>query len=148
MKMAKKLSVAYGTFVMLGLTIMPMEMRTAQAATKAVPEEVTVSGPYTITRQDVGRMAGTGGWEEKEKLSVSKQVAFSDLDLSKPADVDTLKDRVKKTAREVCRELDRRFPPSIYIPDDDNCVQGATHDGLKRVAELSAQPNQAVASAQ
>jgi UrcA family protein len=146
--MAKKLIAAYGTFVILGLTILPVTLTSTPAAAKAETEQVTVAGPYTVTRQDIGRIAGTGGWEEKEKLSVSKQVSYSDLDLSKPTDVDVLKDRVKHAARDVCRELSRRFPATIYIPvDSDNCVHDATKDGLTKVAELAGQPNQAVASA-
>jgi UrcA family protein len=66
------------------------------------------------------------------KIAVSQRVSFADLDFSRQADVNMLRERVKAAARESCLELERRFPPSIYVADNDRhaCIRDATREGI------------------
>jgi UrcA family protein len=112
----------------------------ATAPAWAVPEseQITVDGPYTV-RQEVTKRAMSGAMGE-QNLSVSQNVDYSDLDLTKHTDVEKLRDRVRAAAKDTCRELDRRFPVSTYIPvTTRSCARDAARNGLAKVGAITAQ---------
>jgi UrcA family protein len=122
------------------LLLLPAATAPAWAAQS---EEITVDGPYTV-RQEVTKRP-MGGDIGELHLSVSRSVPYSDLDLTKHADVETLRERVRAAAKDSCRELSRRFPVSTYIPvTTDTCARDATRDGLAKVDAIA---GQSVASA-
>lgn len=109
-------------------------------------EKITVQGPYTVRTEMTKRSLGA---EMPEfTLSVSQNVNYADLDLSKPEDVAKLRDRVATAAKDSCRELNARFPRDIYIPVGESsrkdCVRNTAGQALAR---LDATTNGALARA-
>jgi hypothetical protein len=47
-----------------------------------------------------------------------------------------LRERVRTAARDTCRELDLRFPPSLYISDQSpsDCARNATRDAMAQLS--------------
>ena len=134
--MTRKICGLYGALLMLGLAASSFGSSAAQdLRSSAQDEEVRVTSPYTILQQALPRSLS-------ESLLIShiiveKSVSFSDLDLTKQADVDKMKDRIRQAAKDSCRELNRRFPRALYIPvDDTNCVRDATYRSLARLDEV------------
>lgn len=127
---------ALGGFGVALLILLPGATAPAWAARES--ERITVEGPYTV-RQEVTKRAMSGDLGEMN-LSVSQNVGYSDLDLTKQADVERLRERVKTAAKDTCKELDRRFPVSTYIPvTTRSCARDAARDGLARVDAITAQ---------
>jgi len=97
-------------------------------------ETVIVRPPYydqVERRQLLGRVNGEVNPVE---LSISRPVSFSDLDLSREADRIELGARVGDTARDLCAELDARFPELRGDPDADReCVRTATRTAMRSV---------------
>ena len=125
-----------GGFGVALLILLPGTTAPAWAARES--ERITVAPPYTV-RQEVTSRAMNGEIGE-QKLSVSQQVSYADLDLSKHADVETLRERVRAAAKDSCRELNRRYPKAAYIPvTNDTCARDAARDGLARVDAITAQ---------
>jgi UrcA family protein len=87
------------------LTLGAFGLTTLSDAAKAQDEVFTVFSPRQTTREQVGRDAFTGAPIEKD--TVSEQVAYRDLNLSKASDVDELDRRVREAAEDVCSALDR-----------------------------------------
>ena len=94
--------------------------------------------PFTIRQEQI-----TQGWRTnlpETRVSVSKEVSYADLDLSKATDVTAMEDRIRDAARENCRELNRRFPPRIFAPvgliNNSTCVRDATNQGLAQLDGL------------
>jgi len=129
LEMTKTLAGCCAPLLILGLQVFPAGL--AQAASQE--EQVTVDGPYTVQTQ-VTKRAMQGRMEE-ETISVSQKVAYSDLDMSRQSDVDKLRDRVRTAAKDSCRELERRFPSAVYIPDRTRfeCVRDATSQAMAQV---------------
>ena len=125
---------------LLALQLSPVGLQLAQAATEIQTgqEEVTVDGPYTI-REDAIKGFPTRELLNGTSVSVSRDVGYSDLDLSNPADADKLRARVKDAARDTCAHLDRRFPQWNYATDHNrfHCIKDATSDALARVDVLT-----------
>jgi UrcA family protein len=69
-----------------------------------------------------------------EKISVAKPVSYADLDLSKPADVEKLKQRVRQAAQDACGQLHSRFPQTLN-PDlgEPDCVSAATDKAMAQL---------------
>ena len=123
----------YGALFISGCGVSCVDAVSAQA--RPSQEEVTVESPYTI-RQQVLKPAMFGQMPETQ-VSVDEDVSYSDLDLSKATDLDTLKGRIRQAARDSCNELDRKFPRTIYIPvNDRNCVKDAANQALARLDEI------------
>jgi UrcA family protein len=100
----------------------------------ALPEERVIVRPYyppVQKRQLVGRINGEVNPTE---FSLSREVAFSDLDLSRPLDRAELRARVHRTARDLCAELDARVPDLRGYPSEDReCVRQATLNAMRDV---------------
>jgi len=91
--------------------------------------EVTVTAPH-IVRETVGKSSSTGA--PIEVVSLSREVGYSDLDLTTPAGVAAFKARVAETAKAACTQLDNLYPMDRNI-QDENCIRTATAGGLAQV---------------
>ena len=98
----------------------------AQQATE--PDEVVrVFAPYVVKKETGQRAIQT--------VSVSRDVDFHDLDLSRLADVTMLKQRVMQATLDVCRELDSRHSGGDRkrIAEDRLSAQHASADALAEI---------------
>jgi UrcA family protein len=96
-------------------------------------ESVTVLPNYDRVekRQLLGRV---GGEINPTEYSISRPVNFSDLELSRDADFSALRTRVTNTARDLCAELDGRFPQLRGDRDADReCVRTATFNAMRDI---------------
>jgi UrcA family protein len=100
----------------------------------APADESVIVHPYydqVEKRQLLGRVNGEINPVE---LSISRPVSFSDLDLSQEAGYMEFRARVHETARNLCAELDARFPELRGDRDADReCVRTATRNAIGRV---------------
>ena len=112
----------------------PLAMIAAAAATLAganaysqAMEVVTVEAMREIV---VGRTARGATIRE---LSIRSRVSYADLDLTKPADVTTLEQRVKDTAKSTCREI------KVDVPAEgssvESCEKAAIEDAMQQIAK-------------
>src|ERR1700754_1540206 len=113
---------------LVGALATPISSATAQT-TYETQERITVFAPH-VQRHTIGRSTIGASIEE---LSLSHAVDYSDLDLSRWADVQMLDDRIRQSAYAVCDELDRQYPEALYSSyqssSDPSCVAGATNEG-------------------
>ena len=65
--------------------------------------------------------------------SLSQQVPFGDLDLSKPAGVETLFKRVRRAARNVCSPLTSKY----FWPQYAKCIDTATARAIREVDNVA-----------
>jgi len=113
-------------------------------AAKAQDEALTVFSPRQITREEVGRDSVTGAPIEKD--TVSEQVAYGDLDLSRSSNVDELDKRVREAAEGVCSELDRMA--SWYSGEAHrNCVRQALKSAGDQIDAALARVNRGYGNA-
>jgi UrcA family protein len=100
-------------------------------------EEITVTAPYEVHRKDAGRAASGAAIEV---ISLTRHVTYSGLDLTKQADVTELESRIKRTAKEACKQLDSLYPEAIYpsMPSNQNCIKAATDEGMTQVKAATA----------
>ncbi|WP_310061165.1 UrcA family protein [Lysobacter niastensis] len=82
------------------------------------------------------RQARRGSAVPKEITVAEKkaQVSYSDLDLTRTADLYALEDRVGKAAAQVCDELAQEFPdgePAVSV-----CTRRATDDAMAQLRRL------------
>lgn len=100
----------------------------------APPEERVVVRPWynpVERRRILGRVNGEINPTE---YALSREVVFSDLDLSQPLDRAELRARVRHTARELCAELDDRVPELRGYPSEDReCVRKAAQQAMRDV---------------
>jgi UrcA family protein len=110
----------------------------ADEDTTSQSESVTVTAPYIVQKTEVQKPMGKR--PALTVVSISRPVSYVDLDLSKAADAQKLRDRVKTAAADVCTELDKRFPKSQYMPEpaSQDCVGAATSESLLVVNRLIA----------
>jgi len=130
--MTKKLRGYWGMMLVLG----PGTICAGPTFARPASEEMTVyESPFTIRQELINR--GWGRQVSESRISVGKNVSFADLDLSKGADVAKMQDRIRDAARDSCRELNRRFPPTVFAPVDSvsrrNCVRNATNQGFAQL---------------
>jgi UrcA family protein len=97
-------------------------------AVAADVSEVVVEAPRTVHHETVGRSRTTRA--PIETITLSGRVSFGDLNLTKTADVATLRERVTAEARQACAELDRMRP---LVDADPRCVQVATRNAMAQV---------------
>ena len=90
-------------------------------------EVVRVFAPYVVKKETGQRVIQT--------VSVSRNVDFHDLDLSRLADVTMLKQRVMQATLDVCRELDSRHSGGDRkrIAEDRLSAQHASADALAEI---------------
>jgi UrcA family protein len=110
-----------------------------RSAYGAPPERVIVIAPrrhYSNERSDIGAPI--------ENVALSRQVGFSDLDLSTPWGARKLRERVRYTAHALCQRLDAQYP--VNAPGEANDAFGSTHcyrdavdDGLNQADAVIAQ---------
>jgi UrcA family protein len=106
---------------------------------RPIPETITVTA-MSAARNLRAALTGTN-FAEAFAISASIPVPYSDLNLAREADAGEFDRRIGVAAKLVCEELTLKYPPSQYpIIAGDDCVQGATKDGL-------AQANQIIATA-
>lgn len=100
-------------------------------------EDVIVFAPYVVKKENGPRNA--------QIITVSRKVNYHDLDLAKPADVAVLEQRVKQSAEDVCRELDRQYTSSDWtrIKEERFCSRDVYATGLAEVKMLAAAAGQA-----
>ncbi|HET7085582.1 MAG TPA: UrcA family protein [Rhizomicrobium sp.] len=138
--MTRHLYGLYGAFFIVGLGTAGIGPVLA-AERSAEEEQVTVAAPYTIRLEKLNR--AMAGQMPIERISVESSVSYADLDLSKQNDVDMMRHRIRHAAIENCRELDRRYPPAMYVPMDSvDCVKGAVNQANARLDEARATPRQ------
>ena len=134
------------------LTASPQFGSSAQAAAPAaappppppsqsVTEELIIRAP-DVVRRPLPR-SGPGaptGLRNPEIISLTRAVSYADLDLARPADVQEMQRRIGNTARDICQELQRRYPRqnSEFVYSATDCVQKATNDGLETLKQLTA----------
>ncbi len=97
------------------------------------PETIIVRPNYDWIekRQLLGHINGEVNPVE---YSIARPVNFSDLDLSRDADYFELRARVADTARDLCAELDGRFPELRGDRDADReCVRDATRNAMREI---------------
>lgn len=95
-------------------------------------EDVTVFAPYVVKKETGPRNA--------QVITVSRKVNYHDLDLTKPTDVSVLEQRVKQSAEDVCKELDRRYTSSDWkrIDEERFCARDVYASGLAEIKMLTA----------
>jgi UrcA family protein len=100
--------------------------------------ETIIVHPYpdydVIEKQQLlGRVDGE---VSPEAFRISRPVSFSDLNLSRDADVAELHERVYETASDLCAELDARVPGLSGDRDADReCVRDATRNAMRDVMD-------------
>jgi UrcA family protein len=90
----------------------------SESAIAQPTEEITVSAPRIVQR-NVGR--GPTGIPIRE-VSISYELTYADLDLTKTAGVSELDRRIHIMAKQACNALDNLNPLSAKDPD---CVRNA-----------------------
>jgi len=113
----------------------------AQAPAAAAPpvesQEITVDAPEVI------RMSGPARVQQRrrrpvEVMMTARQVSFADLDLSRPADVATLRQRVKDAARDACRQIANAAPAHRTASGPPGCEARASLQAMAVVNALAA----------
>lgn len=96
--------------------------RTGQPVSYGGSEDVIViAPPWHAPRSSV-----TGA--PIEDVAMSQSVRFDDLDLRTADGARELRDRVRSTARDLCRRLDVAYP--VSASDSPPCYRTAMEDGL------------------
>jgi UrcA family protein len=118
---------------MLGCGVAGVAAQTARVGEPVF--ELTVVAPRLVRRQ-TARDSASGA--PAELVSLTRRVSYSDLDLTRYADVRELDRRIETVAREACEQLAGVFPLSDSNTPD--CVAEA-------VAGAKAQAERAIAAA-
>ena len=102
-------------------------------AQDAASENVTVFSPYVVKKSTTGI-----GKNRVTKVTVSRAVSFADLNLASDDGRAALESRVQQVAGDVCKELDRRYPPATYFPELDTkaCVKDAIAVAMIQVRDV------------
>jgi UrcA family protein len=128
-----------GCAALLGVTSVSCFAQTNSGFDSGVNERITVYPPqYSISRAPVPD-AAKYGFAVAERMSMSLPVSYSDLDLSNPADVKELENRIAQTATDVCHQLNKQFPSYLYPSVTQfparrqDCVQTAVTNAMAQV---------------
>jgi UrcA family protein len=91
-------------------------------------EQVTVVPPFSMQQGETPLKGGM----KSTIISFNRTVSYGDLDLSKQSDRDQLSGRIDTAARDACRELDAKYPQSVWVPtpESQDCVGNATRGAL------------------
>jgi UrcA family protein len=87
---------------------------------------------YTVTASQAAAI-GYRGWIPADESHVvlyakSEHVSYADLDLSKPADVALMRDRLNAAALKVCKEIGWKY--IVSMPKTRTCAREATERAL------------------
>jgi UrcA family protein len=123
------------------LVAISMPLLTPQAVaqpstTPTIFPEIFVVAPREVERNVVSRPYNASTRIPVEEVTLTRVVFFDDLDLTKSADIDTLRTRVKDMATEACKELDQISPegrgnPTVQMPK--TCFQTAMDGAMPQV---------------
>ena len=109
------------------------------AATCAIPmspvlaqgtEEVVVEAIREVT---VDR---TSSGVPIKEVTIRQHVSYADLDLTTPAGVSALEERIRETAKSSCRELDQKYPVTVPGPGKgclEDAIDGAMTEARKAI---------------
>jgi UrcA family protein len=106
-----------------------------------VTDEIIIRAPNVVRRPLPRTGPGTPpGLANPEIISLSSTVSYADLDFSRAEDVIEMETRIRDTARDVCEELNRRYPrqSTQYVYTNTDCVRKATDDGLEVFRQITA----------
>jgi UrcA family protein len=107
-------------------------------ATHEQNEEIIIHAPETVVKRTPADPRPYR-LQNAEVITGEKPVTFADLDLSKPGDVMELQRRISDTARDICQELNRRYPRTQFqVVVDRDCVRAATDDAMGVMKDLIA----------
>ena len=99
----------------------------AQAQTQPhTVREIVITSPRVV-HERIGR-SSNGAHEEL--ISLSHRITYDDLDLSKTADLATLRNRVREAAELGCQQLEKIYPLSNHDPD---CVKKAVGRAMPQI---------------
>lgn len=107
----------------------------AQAGDGKVMEEVIVVAPRMVRRETLGR---TANGADVERITLTRRVSYSDLDLSRHADVLELENRVNTMAVTACGQLEELFPLSTDERDNAECIRHAKASAMAQVESAAA----------
>lgn len=100
-------------------------------------EEIVVVAPRLVHKK---ALVGTSHRLPVYSITVEHSVSYAGLDLSTPSDAAELRKRIDETAKQICIELDQKYPKTIYVPlgDTKHCVETASAEGQARAQEIIA----------
>ena len=117
-------------FALTALLALSAPLAVAQEDGRLIMEEVIVVAPRLVKRETLGRTA-TGA--DVERITLTRRVSYSDLDLTRHADVLELESRVSQMAETACAQLADLFPLDTDDPQNADCVRHAKASALAQV---------------
>jgi UrcA family protein len=96
-------------------------------------EEITIVAPRLVTRPQPAGLAPAG---KVELISLTRRVAYSDLNLALHNDVMALEKRVNDVAKDACETLAKMYPMSD--PNTPNCTEQAIKDAKLQIDRVVA----------
>lgn len=95
-------------------------------------ETVTITAPLLVYRREqTQRRNGM----HILTLYAEQIIGYHDLDLSRAEDATKLRDRINASAARLCKRLEAKYPPSVYVPvTNQDCVK-ATLASVQPVVE-------------
>jgi UrcA family protein len=108
----------------LGMPIAMIGPALAQDST----ESIRVVPPFSMQENATPLKGGM----KTTTISFNRTVGYGDLDLSKPSDKAILAERIDVAAKNACRELDAKYPASVFVPtpETQDCVGNARGNAL------------------
>jgi len=102
----------------------------AQSASQPT-EQVTQHGPYLVKKTFTDEPYNAS----RTITSVSRDISYQGLDLTRDGDVTLLEARIRRVAEDICRELDRDHPKTIdpSAGRAKNCVEITSQSALAEV---------------
>ncbi|HXQ17493.1 MAG TPA: UrcA family protein [Caulobacteraceae bacterium] len=105
----------------------------------AVAQQVEVIAPRIVVHQ-AGQMASNG--LPVERITLTREVGYGDLDLTTQAGVATLQTRINDTAKQSCAQLDAFYSSpnerDISQASNQNCVSDAVDSAMAQVRLIEA----------
>jgi UrcA family protein len=95
-------------------------------------QEVQIRGTPVLVTTDCDPRTGI----ENQKLQLSRNISYADLNLASPAGEEELKARVRDAANTICERLGQADPDptaSAQQQDRTNCVNNAVDDAMTQV---------------
>jgi UrcA family protein len=121
------------------VALMAGTMGMAQQVGSMPQVSVQAQREVTITR---GERVGTSSKHMGERVTLTRQVAVSDLDLTTRSDAAELQARIGGAARDACQQLKALFPDGAtdipgYEHTNENCVRDAIASANERLAAVA-----------